>query len=78
MNTVSLSSLRPGTDCRLQELLVYGAMRRRLRDLGFLEGARLHCAYIAPSGTPMAVYCKGTLIALRREDCRRIQVQICA
>jgi len=74
MNTVSLSSLRPGMDCRLQDLNVYGRMRRRLQDLGFLPDASLRCAYLAPSGSPMAVVCKGTLIALRQDVCDRIQV----
>lgn len=77
MNTVSLSSLRPGMVCRLHDLLVVGPMRRRLQDLGFLPGVKLQCAYLAPSGSPMAVVCKNTLIALRREACAQIQVIPC-
>ena len=76
MSTVLLSSLQPGMDCRLLELNVYGTMRRRLQELGFLPGAPLHCAFQAPSGSPMAVVCKGTLIALRREVCEKLQVTL--
>ena len=74
MNTVSLSSLRPGMECRLQELRLYGDIRRRLQDLGLIEGAVICCAYAAPSGSPMAIRCKGTLLGLRKTDCDRILV----
>lgn len=76
MNTVSLSSLRPGMDCRLHKLELDGGMRRRLQDLGFVPGAELQCAFVAPHGSPMAVVCKETLIALRLEDCSKIKVLI--
>lgn len=75
MNTVLLSSLHPGMDCRLLELNLFGNMRRRLQDLGFIPGATLHCAFLAPSGSPMAVVCKGTMIALRRDVCDKLQVK---
>ena len=76
MSTMSLSSLRPGMDCRLLKLELTGSMRRRLLDMGFLPGADLHCAFIAPSGSPLAIVCKQTLIALRLNDCSQIQVTI--
>ena len=76
MSTVLLSSLRPGMDCRLLELNLYGTMRRRLQELGFLPGAPLRCAFLAPSGSPMAVVCKGTMIALRRDVCDKLQVKL--
>lgn len=77
MNAVSLSSLRPGMACRLHSLQFHGGMRRRLQDLGFLPGVVLRCVNVAPSGSPMAIICKETMIALRREDCTKIQVTLC-
>ena len=77
MNTVSLSSLRPGMACRLHTLELTGAFRRRLQDLGFIPGTRLYCAFLAPSGSPMAVLCKNTMIGLRKEDCAHIRVMLC-
>lgn len=78
MNIVTLSSLPPGSVCQLHTLEYYGSMRRRLQDLGFLPGAELFCAFRAPSGSPLAVVCKKTMIALRKEDCEKIKVIPCA
>ena len=74
MSSIPLSSLRPGMDCRLEEMHVYGNNRRRLQDLGFLHGTKIFCAYVAPTGSPIAVICRGTLLALRKELCDRIMV----
>ena len=70
-----LSDIKLGEDCILQSVNLYGSQRRRLRDLGFLTGTKLRCAYIAPSGSPVAIWIRGTLLALRLEDCDRIMVQ---
>ena len=78
MNLIPLSSLKPGERCRLHHLEIYGGMRRRLQDLGFLPDTDLSVEFTAPSGSPMAVWCKHTLIALRRSDCRLIWVMRCA
>ena len=76
MTSVPLSSLRPGTDGRLEKLDIYGSNRRRLQDLGFLQGMEISCAHVAPSGSPVAVVCKGTLLALRKETCDNILVSV--
>lgn len=77
MKTKLLCELRPGEAGRVQALDLYGGMRRRLRDLGFQPGGLLRCAFVAPAGSPMAFWCQDALIALRREDCRRIRVLPC-
>lgn len=77
MNEIALSCLRQGDRCIIQSLGLYSGQRRRLRDLGMLPGTVITCAHIAPSGTPMAFWIKGAMIALRTEDCRRIRVTRC-
>ena len=74
MNEITLSCLLPHEAAMVQAVNVYG---RRLRDLGLLPGTTVVCAQIAPSGSPMAFRINGALIALRREDCRRIRVKRC-
>ena len=76
MNTVSLSSLRPGMVCRLRKLELEGGLRRRLQDMGFVPGARIICAYAAPSGSTVAFVCSGTLMAMRTAECSDILVDI--
>ncbi len=78
MDLMMLSELKPGEACEIRELRLYGGMRRRLRDLGLLPGVRLQCAFTAPSGSPMAFWVKGAMIALRKNDCKRIAGYRCA
>ena len=74
MSLVSLSSLQPGAVCRLQTMELYGGLRRRLRDLGFLPGSKIACVLKSPSGSPVAYAVKGAVLALRVEECRKIFV----
>lgn len=78
MNEIALSCLRTGECGVIQSLNFYSGKRRRLRDLGLLPGAKVRCVRIAPAGSPMAFWIKGALIALRKEDCRRIRIRRCA
>ncbi|MBQ8827554.1 MAG: ferrous iron transport protein A [Clostridia bacterium] len=73
----SLNDLKEGQKCVVTEILIHGAMRRRLMDLGVIEGTEIECAMKSPCGDPAAFYIKGALIALRMEDSSRIIVQSC-
>lgn len=77
MNEICLSDLKKGDCCTLQSVALYSGQRRRLQDLGMMPGCEIVCAYIAPSGSPMAFWVKGALIALRRTDCRKIWGRRC-
>ena len=77
MNEAFLSELNTGDCCVLQSIELYSSHRRRLQDLGMLPGSCISCAYIAPSGSPMAFWVKGALIALRAADCSKIKVVRC-
>ncbi len=74
MMEASLACVRPEECCVIQGVDLPEGQRRRLRDLGLLPGANIRCGVIAPSGSPMAFWIKGALIALRVEDCRQIRV----
>lgn len=75
MNHTFLSALREGDQCVLRSIDIHGGQRRRMMDLGMLQGTRVTVAYIAPAGSPMALWVKGTLLALRTEDCGKILVE---
>lgn len=74
MNKRSLADLQQGDRCTVEIVELPDGQRRRLRDLGLLPGAVIGCGYVAPSGSPMAFWIKGALIALRREDCQKIRI----
>ena len=70
-----LSELRPGERARVRALKLEGSLRRRLRDLGLVEGAELRCLGRSPLGDPSAYALCGAVLALRRADCSRIEVE---
>ncbi len=49
------------------------AMRRRLMDMGFTEGAEVKCVLIAPRGGMKAYMVRSSVIALREGDARLIK-----
>ena len=49
---------------------------RRLMELGFIEGAIVEVRHSAPFfGDPIAVMVRGMLVALRRYEAERVQVE---
>ncbi|MEJ2563270.1 MAG: FeoA family protein, partial [Anaerolineales bacterium] len=52
-----------------------GAERRRLFDLGVLQGATVQAEYRSPSGDPTAYRIRDALIALRKEQADYIFIE---
>ncbi|NLM19585.1 MAG: ferrous iron transport protein A [Clostridiaceae bacterium] len=73
---IPLSDLMPGSKAIITGLCAEGGMRRRLQDLGFVEGSEVDCVNISPLGDPTAYRISSTIIALRREDADTIKVKI--
>lgn len=71
----TLADLRTGEQARVRRVGINGFARRRLFDLGFTPGARVACAFPSALGEPRAYRVRGTLIALRPEQARRIEVE---
>lgn len=49
-------------------------IRRRLLDLGMIKGTKITPVLISPSGDPKAFDIRGTLIAIREEDTKLIDI----
>ena len=74
MNT-TLSSLAEGTTATVRAMSSSGSMRRRLMDMGLIEGTRVICLHRSPAGDPTAYLIRGAVIALRSEDTGKIMVE---
>lgn len=74
MNT-TLSSLAEGTTATVRVMNSSGSMRRRLMDMGLIEGTRVICLHRSPAGDPTAYLIRGAVIALRSEDTGKIMVE---
>ena len=70
----SLANLQVGERARVASLLSRGSMRRRLQDIGLIDGTEVECVQKSPAGDPVAYRIRGALIALRSEDSSNILV----
>lgn len=69
-----LNDLKPGQTASVSSLSVEGTMRRRLQDMGLIEGTRVECIGISPLGDPAAYLIRGAVIALRKKDAGEIGI----
>ena len=74
MNVEYLNQLQEGESCRVEELEISGAMRRRLSELGFISGSAVTCLQSNFSGDMTAYYVRGAVIALRTSETARIRI----
>ncbi len=72
-----LDLLPPGESACIESLTAEGLLRYRLQDLGFVKGSRIKALFSGPGGDPAAYLIRGSVIALRREDARKILVLPC-
>jgi len=72
----SLSGLRPGEAGRVTGIAptVQGPQRRRLLDLGVVEGTVVEAEFASAAGDPVAYRIRGALIALRRSEAANIRI----
>ena len=70
-----LCDISPGDTAVISNMLAQGSIRRRLRDMGLVEGAEVECLMKSPLGDPVAYLIKGAVIALRREDAAAVTVE---
>ncbi len=72
---VTLNGIQEGQSARVSCLLSTGSMRRRLQDIGLIEGTNITCLQKSPTGDPVAYLIRGAVIALRSEDSSQVVVQ---
>jgi ferrous iron transport protein A len=74
MSELTLNKVKEGEIVEVSALLSEGSMRRRLRDIGVIEGTKIKCLQKSASGDPTAYLIRGAVIALRGDDSSQIQV----
>ena len=72
---MNLSQLPLNTVGIIDELNCNGNIRRRLLDLGLVGGTKITPIFRSPSGDPTAYEIRKTLIALRKEDSKLINLK---
>lgn len=74
MTYKTLKDLATGERARVAEVRAVGGMRRRLQDIGLIEGTEVECLHKSPAGDPVAYLIRGAVIALRSEDSGNIRI----
>lgn len=70
-----LSDLELNHSCRIKKLYTTGAIHRRFQDIGLIPGNIVTCVLISPFKDPKAYRINGTVIAIRNEDSKKIEVE---
>lgn len=76
VDVIALDRLPEGQSAYATEIQNEPSMRQRLADLGLIRGTRITCLCRSPSGDPTAYLIRGAVIALRKHDAARIQVEL--
>lgn len=75
-NQISLNQLPIGKKANVTTLTSDGTTRRRMLDLGIIDGTEIEPLYKSPSGNPVAYLIRGAVIALRSDVSEKIMVSI--
>ena len=69
-----LNELPVGSRAKVAAITLSGGMRRRLIDMGLIEGTTVECVGKSPLGDPKAYLIRGAVIALRAEDASKVSI----
>ncbi len=71
---ISLNQLPVGSKSIVTALTSDGTSRRRMLDLGIIDGTEIEPLYKSPFGNPVAYLIRGAVIALRSDVSEKIMV----
>ncbi len=72
---MTLNELKAGESAEVIQINLNGNIRRRLQELGLINGTLVKCVLIAKHGDPIAYRIRGALIALRNRDTKNIIIE---
>lgn len=70
-----LNEMGIGDKAVVEIIRVHGSMRRRLLDIGLVQGTSVECIGRSPLGDPAAYLIRGAVIAIRESDSRGVLVR---
>ena len=71
-----LGELRIGERARIRAIDLELGIAQRLLALGVVPGALIKLVHVAPLGDPIAIELNSRRLSLRRDDARRIRVDL--
>ena len=74
MTSKRLSELEDGQKARIVKINLAGDIRKRLSDMGLVNGGEIQLERVAPLGDPIEIKVKGYDLSLRKEVASEIEV----
>ncbi|MGB9807102.1 MAG: FeoA family protein [Thermosulfidibacteraceae bacterium] len=73
---MKLSELKVGQKARVLSINIKGALKRRLMDMGVLDGEPIIVEKVAPLGDPIDIVVKNYHLSLRKSEAEEIEVEV--
>lgn len=73
---MSLSDIKVGDKVIIKKVNANDNIKRRLLDIGLIEGTKVECILKSFFNDPLAYLIRGTIIAIRKEDSDKILVDL--
>lgn len=73
---MTLDKLPLGQEAVITAVGGEGALRCRLLDMGLIPKTRVRVEKVAPLGDPLELRVRGYSLSLRKEDARKIEVEV--
>lgn len=70
-----MNELSAGEHGQIISVEGFGALRRRLMDMGLTPGTKIFIRKVAPMGDPIEICVRGYELSLRKEDIKNIAVE---
>ncbi len=71
-----LCDMKVGDKAIVKKVQTNDSIKRRLLDIGLIEGTKIECLLKSPLNDPTAYLIRGAIIAIRKDDCKDIEVDI--
>jgi Fe2+ transport system protein FeoA len=72
---MTLSELKPG-QTGIVTRVTLNNLRKRIIDMGVVNGTRIHVKKLAPLGDPMEIVVRGYLLTIRKAEARAIEIAL--
>ncbi|NBK96502.1 MAG: ferrous iron transport protein A [Clostridia bacterium] len=72
-----MNEMKIGQSGYVKKIMLHGSIRRRLQDIGLIQGTKIKCVLKSPAQDPVAFVIRGAIIALRAEDMGLIEIEEC-
>ncbi|MDD3345655.1 MAG: FeoA family protein [Candidatus Omnitrophica bacterium] len=71
-----LHELKPSAKGKIKSIEGEAVLKKKLLDMGVVPGSGIEVLRVAPFGDPVEVRIKGYNLSLRKEEARRVNIEV--